>query len=203
MFGSYLVQVDPDRAHITFRVTRTRDVAREAFRLAREAADAVKLTLEPDRRAGADIRSSSMTLRTLTDGYHNGGKFLGHAATISFHATLNDIDAVEGVLTRVIEAGADSVDSVDFHSSKLKEVRARARRGAIVAAHAKAELYADAAGVQVGRVLHIEDVNPMSLGGHGHGEDLRVSYLEENEEESSGPGAITIAAAVNATYAIL
>jgi uncharacterized protein YggE len=50
-------------------------------------------------------------------------------------------------------------------------VRAEARRLAVVAASEKAMNYCAAAGVALGRVLHIEDANPQALrgleGAHG------------------------------------
>ncbi len=203
VFGSYLIKKDPDRALVHFRVSKTRDSARDAFAAAREAAEATRMVLEPYRKAGADVRMSSLTLRTLHDSYRKGAIITGQCAVIQFSVALAEIDVLESVLTQVVEAGADIIDSVDFHTTGMKDVRAQARRGAFQAAQAKASLYAEAAGVQLGRVMHIEDVNPRVLR-RGHGEDLDVSNFEgDGEAPKTGPGAITVAAAVQATFALL
>lgn len=204
VFGSYLIKLDPDRALLTFRVSKTSKTARDAFAAAREAAAATRDVLEPHRKAGADVRTSSITLNTLYDRYKKGAKVTGQCAVIRFSVALPSVDSVELVLTEVVDAGADIIDSVELHTSGMKEARARARRGAFEAAQAKAQLYAEAAGIELGKVIHIEDVNPRTMSYGGHGEDLSVSNLEEDAEPSkAGPGAITIAAAVQATFAIL
>ena len=47
-------------------------------------------------------------------------------------------------------AGANELTSVTFQTTRLKEVRADARRRAVAAAREKAELYCSAAGVSAG-----------------------------------------------------
>lgn len=83
-----------------------------------------------------------------------------------------------------------------FQTSRLAEVRAQSRHNAVAAARAKAELYAQAAGMRLGRVLHIEDVDPNVLrGGEGHNTRLAPPE-EEGTPQTFDPAAIVVTAAV-------
>ena len=104
-----------------------------------------------------------------------------------------------------VEAGANEVTSVRYLTTHLAELRAQARREAVAAARRKAEVYCEAAGVALGHVLHIEDVNPDSMvyrGGHveAAGSDT------DHDEAASGAlqsGSLVVSAAVMVTWSIL
>ena len=124
---------------------------------------------------------------------------------MTFRIIIDQLDSVERVLTDAVEAGANEVSSVKYHTTQLRELRAQVRREAVAAARNKAELYADAAGVGIGHVLHIEDVNPdtMLLRG-GHVEAAGADT--QDEEVTSGTlksGSLVVSAAVMVTWGIL
>ena len=65
------------------------------------------------------------------------------------------------------------------------------------------EVYAQAAGVSLNRILHIEDVNPNQLRGYSESHvDREVEFDEEAPVSAFDPGAITVGAAVILTYSI-
>jgi uncharacterized protein YggE len=115
------------------------------------------------------------------------------------------MDRVDSVLTGLIAAGANELVSVTFQTTRLKELRADARRRAVAAAREKAELYSNAAGVTLGTVLAIEDVNPELLSGRSEGHTYRepAPVDDAGEPGAIDPGAITIAAAVNILFALV
>ena len=91
---------------------------------------------------------------------------------------------------------------------KLKELRARARELAVNAAREKAEIYAAAAKVMVGEVLHIQDMNPNTLRQEFHRTPARGAVQQEPadgepEEDSLDPSAIQVGAAVVVAFAIV
>jgi hypothetical protein len=63
-------------------------------------------------------------------------------------------------------------------------------------------LYCAAAGVAVGDVLAIEDVNPELLSGRSEGHTYREPMAVDDISEAGAidPGAITVGAAVNVVY---
>ena len=131
-------------------------------------------------------------------------KFVGYQAKIEFNVVLREMDKIDAVLSGLIAAGANTLASVTFQTTRLKELRADARRRAVEAALEKAELYCAAAGVAVGPVLVIEDVNPELLSGRNEGHTYREAAAMDDSGEPGAidPGAISVGAAVNVVYRI-
>jgi uncharacterized protein YggE len=204
VYGSYLVRVDPDFAILDFSVNATEATARLAFARAREAAAAVRGYLGTANIPDADVRTSQMSLEQAYEYQGGQNRAIGFAARIGFQVMMEVLDRVELFLAGVVEAGANRVDRVAFRTSRMREIRADARRQAFGQAKAKAELFAAAAGVKLGHVLHVEDVNPED-GGRRH--SSYVPDLDLSEEESvrapANPGSIVVNAAVMACFSIL
>jgi uncharacterized protein YggE len=120
-----------------------------------------------------DFGSSRVTL-SQEFRYSNGeSKFVGYQAKIEFNVVLREMDKVDAVLSELIAAGANTPTSVTFQTTRLKELRADARRRAVAAAREKAELYSGAAGAAIGPVLAIEDLNPEMLTGRSANGEIR------------------------------
>ena len=203
VFGSAVVRVAPDTASIAVAVCRIDPKPEAAFSKAREGAQGVTTYLH---NAGVkDFGSSRVTL-SQEFRYTNGeSKFVGYQAKIEFSVILREMDKVDAVLSGLIAAGANILTSVTFQTTRLKEFRADARRRAVAAAREKADLYCVAAGVTVGTVLAIEDVNPELLTGRSEGHTHREAAPVDDAGEPGAidPGAIAVGAAVNILYRIV
>jgi uncharacterized protein len=202
VFGSAVVRVTPDTASIIIAVSRVEQKPEAAFARAREGAQAVNAY---QRRAGAnDFGSSLITLSNEFRHVSGEQRLVGYEASITFNVVLRELDKVDSLLSGLFAAGANHLTSMKFQSSRLKELRADARRRAIAAAREKAELYCQAAGVRVGTVLAIEDVNPeiISYSSHGHTYREPMAAEEEGVTGAIDPSAITVGAAVNVLYQI-
>ncbi len=130
---------------------------------------------------------------------------MGYGAHVGLEIILRDLDQVEPVLAGAINAGANEIGSVDFQTTRLRQFRMEARRHAVQAAEQKARVYSDAAGASLGRVLHIEDVNPESLSGMREGHAQSRAPAPEAESVSTtalDPSSIVISAAVLIVYAL-
>ncbi|MFI6123873.1 SIMPL domain-containing protein [Streptomyces sp. NPDC051064] len=118
--------------------------------------------------------------------------FLGYECTASFVIELRELDLRETVLIDVVDAGTNEVKGVEFDIPAKRELRARARTAAVAAAQEKAALYAEAAGAQLGPVIHIKDVDAEQV----------QSYRSHNSHRSGGgegdlsPGKVTVSAGV-------
>lgn len=201
VFGSAVIRVAPDIATILVAVSRLEQQPDPAFAAARKAAQTVSAYLQ--RRGTQDVGSSRITLAQEFR-YANGEqRFVGYAARIGFSVVLRNMDQVEETLTGLIGAGANELTSVTFQTSRLREVRADARRRAIAAAREKAELYCSAAGVIAGSVLAIEDANPEFVTGRNEGHVHREPAIDDpGEAKAMDPAAISVGAAVHVLYAI-
>jgi uncharacterized protein YggE len=204
VFGSYLVRVDPDFATLDFAVTRTEPKARDAFEKARLAAHEVRAYLGTAGIAERDVRTSQITVTNATEFQGGQHRQVGFAARVGFQVVMDDFDRVELVLAGALEAGANAVDRVVWKTRRLREIRADARAKAFVHARAKAEIYAGAAGVRLGHVLHVEDLNPEATG-RGHSNYVADADLSEQDvdRKANNPGSIVVTANVMVCFAIL
>ena len=103
----------------------------------------------------------------------------------------------------LVAAGMNEIERFSFQTSRLKEERRKARRMAVVTAIEKAQNYCSAASVGLGRVLHIEDVNPMTVQGQeARGFHSPPAIQEDNDGFFLDPSLIEIAGAVLMTFEI-
>ncbi len=203
VFGSSVIRAKPDHAVLSFAVTRTHDKPSEAFAAARKATDDVRAFLGAGGLAGADVQISRPTLRQAMRGYGDKLEYLGYTARASFQVHLRDLDRLEHVLSGLVEAGVDVIEGTDLQSARLGELRAEARERALKAAQRKAEGYAKAAGLELGRVMHIEDVSPDDLKSRrGHGAELALGE-DDGPSGPFDPGSIEINAAVMVAFEIV
>jgi uncharacterized protein len=199
VFGSSVVRIEPDIASFKFAVSRLEQHPRDSFASAHKAAKSVREYLT--KIGLKDVGFSRMTLAPEFRYTAGEQRFVGYTARVTFHLLLRNLDQMEEVVSGVIDAGTNEINAVDFQTSQLKEIRAEARRRAVEAAREKAENYCQAAGVGLGRVLHIEDVNPDILGGTREGHVLREVQLDdEGPLQAFTPGSITVGAAVMVAF---
>jgi uncharacterized protein YggE len=199
VFGSAVIRVAPDVASITLSVATSAKKPTSAFEETRRASRTVReyfAKIKVD-----DVQASRITL--VHNSYYDGGRlhFRDFTARIGFHIILRDIDRLEEVICGAVDAGANEVGSVTFQSTQLKEYREKARRQAVAAAKQKAAVYAEAAGVTLGRILHIEDVNPERLNGReSHASRQEPEVDDAGPLSSFDPGAIAIGGAIMLSY---
>jgi uncharacterized protein YggE len=153
VFGSSIERVKPDVALVNLEITRVGKHPRDAFQHVHEVSQNVLSFLN---EVGIDDIGSSQI--SLSKSFRNK-----YTAFVSLHLLLRNLDQLENILTDVVDIGARQVNFVQFQTSKLKEIRANARRQAVKAAREKAELYCNAAGAKLGPVIYIKDVNPDKL----------------------------------------
>ncbi|MCI0709959.1 MAG: SIMPL domain-containing protein [Chloroflexi bacterium] len=197
VFGSALIRVEPDIAALSFGVFSRDDKPAIALQATRNRAQQVQSYL--NKTGIQEVSTTRISLQT----HYEYGKFAGYNARVEFIVLLTDLTRVEEILVGTVDAGANSINNTTFQTSRLKELRAEARRRAVEAAREKAENYCKAAGVTLGDVLHIEDVNPDTLRGF-EGHSMREEpAIDENEPlRAFSAGSIVVRGAVMMTYSI-
>jgi uncharacterized protein len=201
VFGSALIKTSPDIVSIQASVNRTEEKPDAAFSKARKAARAVTDFL---RHSGIDdFGMSRMTLGPEFEFSAGKKRFVGYTAKISFRVVLKVLDKAEEIVSGLVDAGASEIGSMEFQTSVLKDVRAKARQLAIAAAQEKARVYASAAGVSVGEVIHIQDVSPQILQqrtgmamNQFHVEFQKHAFDSDVERQVLDPGALDVGAVV-------
>ena len=201
-FGSAISKVAPDVASIRCAVSRLEPKPDKAFSEARKGAQSVQECLRKSQIA--DFGASRITLMQKRSFFNGENKFLGYEARVSIRATIPQLDRVEQVVCDLVEAGANEIEQISFETERLKEVRSEARRLAIVAAREKAENYCRAAGVSLGPVLHIEDVNPEVPQFRGGGvAGAAAAADDDGAGRAFDPSAVQVNAAVIVAFGLV
>jgi len=200
VYGADSVKAKPDLVRIRFRVIRVEKDPTASFTLVNEEVRAVREVLRRHGVPDSRVDRSRLDLKSDWEWAGNRRQFLGYQCQASFTVESTELDGVQPLLVDLISAGANEIDGVDFDVTNKPQLRARAREQAVQAARRKAELYAAAAGVKLGPVMHLEDVDPESgrverYRGHGAGPDT--------SEESLAPGHVVVSAAVVLGFSIL
>jgi uncharacterized protein len=79
----------------------------------------------------------------------------GYRVSNQVQVKIRDLEKVADVLDRMIAAGANTVGNVEFSVADPSKLLDEARTAAFADARRKAELYARAAGAQVGRAVSV------------------------------------------------
>ncbi len=198
-YGAASVKAMPDLMRVRFRVNRVEQSPSKSFAVASEAVHAVRHALRQHGIPDAAVERSRLDLKSSWSGYGLERNFIGYECQASFAVESSNLDDVQELLVDLVAAGANEIEAVDFDVTGKGELRAEARRQAVVAARRKAELYAEAAGVRLGTILHIDDVDPDRVGNEryrGHGSGGAASA------EDLAPGHVVVSAAVILGYAI-
>jgi len=196
------VRTEPDVAEVKLGISRLATSAAQAFEDANGATAAVRQSLRRSGLSDDMIEVARVKLESAYEGHGHGRKFLGYQSSVRLRLVIRELNALEDVLSDAVAAGANEVESVSYLTTRLGELRAGARRRAVDAARAKAEIYCAAAEVRLGHVLHIEDVNPPQESFRGH------DVLGSDTDDAAGPsvlqsGSLTISAAVKIAFALV
>jgi uncharacterized protein YggE len=110
----------------------------------------------------ADLQTAGLDIYPQYDS--NGQRVTGYQAQQQLSVTFRDVDAAGRLIGRAVSAGGDAarLNGLSFRIDDDSALLAAARKQAFDDAKAKAELYGDAAGRGLGRVVSVtETVNGM------------------------------------------
>lgn len=193
-------KVVPDEATITLGVQTTAPAAADAMRQ-----NAVLMTQVTDalRRAGVadkDIQTSSLNLEAQYVYAQNvAPKLTGYQATNNVTVTVEDLTRLGPAIDAVTAAGANQVSGVSFGLKDATAAEDQARLAAVKALRAKAELYANATGYRVARLVNLSE------GAASQSSPVRPMMARMTVGAAAAPtpissGKLTVSIDVNAVY---
>src|SRR5258706_7349026 len=124
VFGSSLIRVEPDIVSLNFAVSRLHKQPKDAFQDVRKASRDVRKYL--DEVKVDEIGTSRVSISQSHRFVSGEQKFLGYTAKVAFRVLLRQLDKMEDVLSGIVDAGVNEIASVEFQTTKLKEIRADA-----------------------------------------------------------------------------
>jgi uncharacterized protein len=190
VFGSAQTRVEPDHVSILVSVQRLQPTPAQAFAEAKKDAAAVQNFLQQQGQKECGTSQIQLEQKTHKD------ELRGYLASIKFHIVLRNLDLLETTISGIVEAGGDRIHSVVFGTTQLKELRQEMREQAVREALQKAQIYARAAAINLGNVIHIEDVDP-EAGQNNY--SMHYGNKQPNLEETNqalNPASIIVRGAV-------
>ncbi|MBZ9713197.1 SIMPL domain-containing protein [Deinococcus multiflagellatus] len=201
VFGSSVQRVRPDRVILQFTVRHTDPEPRQAY--ARTQADARAIAAFLSEQPYLTFGQSGSDLYPQDCHRRSESGPPTYLASTKFEVRLTDLTRLESLMTALVDFQVQQFDRTAFTTTRLREVRQQVRREAVHSARQKAALYAEEAGVQLGPLLHLQDLNPDHLRrSQGHHAEPRHDDLLLRDEMSLHPHAVTVGAAVTLVYAL-
>ena len=198
----------PDRADISFSIRTEETTAREAQLKNTEAVDAVYAKLEELGVEEKNIKTRGYDLYPVYDYSSNVEKITGYMVNTRIAVTDRTIEETGALLSEIVAAGANGIDSVSYSCSKYEEDYSEALTKAVDAARVKALTLAAAAGKELGDVVTIsegyQDMTYRSVATASYNKAM-FDRVEESAEEAGSsvqvmPGEAEITAQVTITY---
>jgi uncharacterized protein len=153
------VSAVPDTARITSGVATEAPVARDAVSKNSEAMQKIIAGLKAGGIDEKDIQTTSFHIEPRYTRAREGEASVidGYRATNQVQVVVRNLDKLGEVLDRLASLGANEMAGLSFDVSQAEKLKDDARKEAVANAHRRAKLYADAAGVELGEVLTIDE----------------------------------------------
>ncbi|MDA7425868.1 SIMPL domain-containing protein [Thalassococcus lentus] len=157
--GQGVVTAAPDMASLTLGVTERAKTAPEAMDAVSQSVSAILTRLKAAGISGADVQTSDLSLGPIWDNRSSGNRpeVSGFEASNRLTIRVRDLDRLGDVLGAALEDGANRMSGLRFGLTERRPLEDEARRAAVADALAKAQLYAEAAGVTLGPILSISE----------------------------------------------
>ena len=152
------VKARPDLAVISVGVQAEGPTAADALNRNRIQMNAALAALRASGVAAVDVQTSSLDLQPQYV-FDNGRprRLTGYQADNVVTARLRNLQGVGATVDALVAAGANQINSISFEIADRGPLENAARREAVKALRAKAELYATASGYRVSRLVSLTE----------------------------------------------
>ena len=198
--GQGMAAAVPDMATINLGVRAQAETAAEALDQTSAVAADILAKLEEFAIEARDVQTSDLSLNPIYTRNNTGNeapRIVGFEASNRVSVRVRDLDKLGGVLGAVTGEGANQMYGLNFGFEDSDDLMNEARRKAVEDARAKAMLYAEAAGVTLGRVI--------SLNEHGGSRPVPVPMAEMRMAAADVPiaaGESALSASVSMVFEI-
>ena len=200
--GEGKVDMAPDMAMLSLGVMTQADTAAAALKANSDGLSGALDRLKAAGIEGRDIQTSGLSLHPNID-YSSTGRepqVRGYTASNMLTVRLRDLSVLGQTLDAVVTEGANTLNGLSFGLQNPDEATDEARRRAVADATHKAALYAEAAGVTLGRIVTISE-----QGNYGGPQPMMMAEARLAKDAGSVPvasGEISIGATISVVYEI-
>ncbi len=202
--GEGQVSVAPDLARINLGVETLGSDVKQASSEAAATMEAMVSALETQGVADRDIQTAYYNI--WLERPYAGPDVGAGSGEATYHVnnnvsvTVRNLDNLTDILGAVLDAGANTVNSIDFNVADPSGLRSEARQRAIDDALATAQELAELNGVEIGEVVSVSEVVtpglfPVAVGAYAQG-------VGGGGVGPISPGEVEISTQLQVTYAI-
>ena len=187
-------------------VTEARDAASTAMTGVLDAIKALGVSEDDIKTTYFNIQPETRWIeKTDSLGRYSEPEIIGYIVSNQVEVKVKDLDKISDVLDTAADEGGNliRINSISFTVSDPAEYAADMRRAAAEDARAKAQLYADAMGVELGELLFLTETGSTTpLASRG--------YAEAGYDSAAGapptpiqPGDVSLSTTIQAAFAIV
>lgn len=198
--GESTVSAEPDQAQFDIAVVSPAATAKEASdqNAAQTRALVEELQTVIPR---ADIKTVNFSVNPNYRYPKEGTPTIaGYTANNTVRLVLNDISLLQKVIDVATKSGANSINRLTFMLRDEQAVRARALGNAATQAQSGAEALAASLKLKLGRLLRVEEGQPVIV---SPARQISFGRAQSTEVTPISPGTIDVHANVNLTYEIV
>jgi uncharacterized protein YggE len=159
--GGGSVAAAPDFARVTLGVTTTGKDAREAMAANAKSLSAVLAAIKAEGVSAADIQTSGLSISPMFSNQRSNQQesqtITGYTVGDTVTVVMRDIPRLGGLLDRAVAAGANTMYGIAYGQNDPSGLLDKARPLAVADARRKAEIYANAGGAKIGRLMELSE----------------------------------------------
>lgn len=196
--GMGTVSTAPDIADVMTGVTNRAESARQALDANNAAMERLIKALEKADIDDKDIRTSGFNVSPLYEYIKSTRqrRITGYQASNQVTVTVRDLKRIGRVIDDVVTAGSNQVRGIQFRVSQPERLLDEARKKAFADAKRRAELYADAADIDLGKVIHIQERGAR----FPQPRMLAASAMKESRDVPVSPGSQVLSVNVSVKF---
>ena len=159
--GESSISVAPDMAIVSAQVVTAHKTASDALS---ENTKGIERVINDLKTAGIeekDIQTSGFSIYPRYSNRHTepdrSPQITGYEVSNGVTVNIRKLDNLGSVLETIVSSGVNRMNGISFRVSNADDVLNEARKTAVIKAKAKADLYAEAAGIELGRILNLSE----------------------------------------------
>ena len=203
--GEEKVKPTPDIAEIRYSVYTQAKDAKSCQTTNAQDVDAVLSLLKGKGIDEKDIKTSNVGLNPIYD-WNDGRKITGYEMTTEIEVSSVPIDEAGTIISDSVNAGINSIDSVQYQCSNFDELYEEALKNAITAARKKADFMAEAGGKKVVAMTQVQELSSSDQAVAYASNNMKQMAVMEMDSADTGtslmPGEVEVEAEVSVTFSI-
>ncbi len=206
-------EVEADVAIISLGVESREKTVAAARSAAAEAMTSVLDALSTLGVADDDVVTTSLNIYPIEvwieveddNGFHNEPRITGYTVSNRVRVTVRDIETADEVIDKAAEVGGDliRINNISFTVGDPAAHADEIRRRAVEDAKAKAELYAEAFGVELGPVVFVQESSGVAPVAQPAGRMEMAMAMTANVSTPIESGDINLSISIQAGFSIL